>query len=177
MINKVDSTSFSGIYRNPYIKFSNTQLETVGNIVDNYIGHYVYMSQELYKTLYGEETIETPSLPDDNVGGLGDTNQNIGDTNTSDGVQQGGDNTGSGTTNDVSEDNDNSVNDNNIGNNTTNDNSEDSTSDSENVQDEAKKDDNQNDGLNVIIVISVIGVLAIVAYFILRANKISENIK
>ena len=34
MINKVDSTSFSGIYRNPYIKFSNTQLETVGNIVD-----------------------------------------------------------------------------------------------------------------------------------------------
>lgn len=27
---------------------------TVGNIVDNYIGHYVYMSQELYKTLYGD---------------------------------------------------------------------------------------------------------------------------
>ena len=34
MIYRVDSTSFSGIYRNPYIKFSHTQLETVGNIVE-----------------------------------------------------------------------------------------------------------------------------------------------
>ncbi len=132
------------------------------------------LADVIYRTLYGDETIETPTLPEDGIGGLGDANQNIGDTNTSDGVQQGGDNTGSGITNDVGEDDDNSVNDNNIGNNTTNDNSEDSTSDSKNEQDEDKKDDNQNDGLNVIIVISVIGVLAIVAYFIWRASKIRE---
>ena len=127
------------------------------------------LANVIYRTLYGDETIDTPTLPEDGIGGLGDANQNIGDTNTSDGVQQGGDNTGSGTTNDVSEDNDNSVNDSNIGNNTTNDNSEDSTSDFENEQDEDK-----DDNLNVIIVISVIGVLAIVAYFIWRANKIRE---
>ena len=33
MINKTDSTSFSGIYGNPYIKFSRTQNEAVRNIV------------------------------------------------------------------------------------------------------------------------------------------------
>lgn len=34
MINRVDSTSFSGIYRNPYMKFSRTQDKTVQNIVN-----------------------------------------------------------------------------------------------------------------------------------------------
>ena len=34
MINRVDSTSFSGIYKNPYMKFSRTQDKTVQNIVD-----------------------------------------------------------------------------------------------------------------------------------------------
>ena len=34
MINRVDSTSFSGIYKNPYMKFSRTQNKTVQNIVD-----------------------------------------------------------------------------------------------------------------------------------------------
>ena len=34
MINRVDSTSFSGIYRNPYMKFSRTQNKTVQNIVN-----------------------------------------------------------------------------------------------------------------------------------------------
>ncbi len=34
MINKVDSTSFTGIYKNPHINFSRTQNEVVCNIVD-----------------------------------------------------------------------------------------------------------------------------------------------